>query len=487
MERKYIYRESGLPELICRDHPEWVEAYNTAWRLAFNNIEYPEKPGWKPQMSCMPGSGKIWQWDSCLMSLFGRYSNNTIPVMNNLDNLYRLQAPSGYMSMAYRIDTESPAFGARINPPLFAWVEWEYYLLTGDDSRFEYVFPKLQKYFDWIKTNRTRSSGLYWFEDSASSGMDNSPRGGYRALHQDGSDVCFVDLACQQALSALHLGNIAGHLGNKDARERFCEEHAELAALINDMHWSEKHGIYFDLFARHEKAYRHNFVNHKTVAAFWPILSGVADALQVKRLLEHLNDPEEFHTPHPVPSLSRDDPNYDPLGGYWLGGVWAPTNYMVVKGLAQSGHGDAARGIAVRHLEAIITVMRDNNYASIWECYSPEYIRPANKVSPDDLVRKDFVGWSGLGPVAMLIENILGLSFNADENLIDWALCTRGRHGIKNLSFNGRKVSLICSDSGTRTKKKIFVETDGGINLNLRLQGAGRRVHLESGRHELDM
>lgn len=493
LEAKIECQPGKLPEVICAGHPGWAAIYNTAWRMAFSNIEYPDNPAWKPQMSCMPGSGKIWQWDSCFMTLFSRFSNQAIPVMNNLDNLYRLQREDGYLSMAYSIETEKEAYGQRINPPLFAWVEWEYYQVTGDASRFDSVLPKLIRYYDWIKTNRTRVSGLYWFEDSGSSGMDNSPRNGYAARDLAGSDVCFVDLACQQALSALYLGKIAGLIGLPGIVTRFCEEHFELCRMINKYHWSEKAGFYFDLFSRSEKKLRHNYLNHKTLAALWGVISGVADENQVTRLAEHLFNPKEFWTLHPLPSLSWDDPNYDPHGNYWLGGVWCPTNYMVIKGLAQRGRFEAAQKIALKHLNAMVEVMQNDKYASIWESYAPEYMQPANKYdynAKEKTVRPNFVGWSGLGPIAVLIEHILGFDFNANENQISWRISVEGEHGVRNLFFNRKLVSLICrnrqADSG---KVTVVVDTTGEINLNCFLVGNRRecRYKLKAGRHELDL
>lgn len=471
MKKVYQYDAGGLPNVICDNHSDWVDMYNTAWKYAADNIEYPCKGGWKSQMTCMPGRGILWQWDSCLMALFARFSNDSMPVMNNLDNLYRLQREDGYMSMAYFIDTEEPAYGERINPPLFAWAEWEYFLVSGDDTRFKAVLPKLVKYFDWIKTHRRRANGLYWFTDSGSSGMDNSPRGALFDDQHAGSGICFVDLACQQALTCLYLCKIAGHTGDHAHEARFTQEYEELSGLINERHWCEKTGIYFDLFNRSEAKSRCNFINHKTIAAFWPILAGVANEYQVNKLMEHLADPAEFMRPHPLPTLSADDPNYDPLGGYWRGGVWAPTNYMVTKGLKCRDRHDLARDIAARHLNSMVEVYKNESYNSIWECYSPEYVRPA--LSEDGvLVRSDFVGWTGLGPIAMLIENILGFGFDARNNRISWNIGTKGRHGIENLHFNKNRVSLVCENwSVVPGKTRIHAETTGTVALRISFAG----------------
>ena len=489
-QTKITYQPDRLPKVICDEHPEWVDIYELAMRTAFNNIEYPAQPNWLPQLTCMPGQGYIWQWDSCFMTLYARYSNGLLPGMNNLDNLYRLQRDDGYISMAYDMNTNEEAYGERVNPPLYAWVEWEYFLATGDDARFAHILPILVKFFDWMKANRRREScDLYWFEDSGSSGMDNSPRSGYIAAHLDGSDICHIDLACQQALTAKYLAEISGHLGKAELADRFRVEHRDLAQLINERHWCDRTGFYYDLFARAAREHRMNFVNHKTAASFWPILSDVADGEQVDCLIEHLLDPDEFWTLHPVPTLSRDDPNYDPTGGYWLGGVWAPTNYMIVKGLERKNRYGLARQVAVKHLEAMVAVAQDENFGSIWEAYAPEYYLPSTEKTYGQIARPNFVGWSGLGPIAMLIEQILGFRLNAVQNQVTWNISTPGQHGVENLLFNGKTLSLTCDGyHADGEKTSIAVTTTGTLTLAISLMyNREKTFELAAGEHVLKM
>ena len=386
-------------------NPEFNALREKAIELALKNLEHPSRPGWKTQMCCMPGIGKIWQWDSCFMALYALDMDGLVEPMNNLDNLYLCQREDGFMAMPYWIESGEPAFGELINPPLFAWVEWEYFRHTKDRSRFERVFPILGQYYNWIRNNRRRAgSGLYYFETTGSSGMDNSPRGGWEAFQNNGSDLAHVDLICQQLLSARCLADIAAELGN--GREDFYRvECTELVRLIDRHHWNEKTGFYYDVFERggyyESPKYPRAWVPCKTAAAFWALISGAASREQADALEKHLLDPDEFFTEHPVPSISRDDPNYHASGQYWLGGVWAPIVYMVVQGLKKYGKIETARLIARKHLEAMSRTFREFEPHTIWECYSPEYMRPSDREDAPR-VRPDFVGWSGLGPIAFL-------------------------------------------------------------------------------------
>ena len=204
-------------------HPDWMELHDRAVELAKKNME--KLDGWKTQMTCMPGVGIIWQWDSCYMALFAGYTPDDYNGLGNLDNLYKMQGKDGYISMAYTYATREPTWPGRINPPLYAWCEWLYARRTGDKSRLARAYDACSKFYAWLKANRTRKvNGLYWFEDAGSSGMDNSPRAGYFATHLDGCDACFIDLCCQQVLSARCLAKIAPLVGKADEAAEWTSE-----------------------------------------------------------------------------------------------------------------------------------------------------------------------------------------------------------------------------------------------------------------------
>lgn len=476
---KYVYCPDKLPKPVLDGHRDWIAVYYRAWELAFENIEYIEKEGWKPQMTCMPGVNTIWQWDSCLMTFITNYSNGTVTALNNLDNLYRLRRVSdGYMSMAYRISTQQPAWPGRINPPLMAWVEWESYLISGNAQRLAQVIPAIEGNYQFLENNRRRVTGLYWFEDPGSSGMDNAPRGPYACEALDGSGICHVDLACQQSLSALCMAEIFAILGDGQKQAFYREENRRINELINRYHWSEKAGFYFDFFGRSDASTKIKYINSKTAAAFWAILCGAAQGQRLERLTEHMFNPEEFYGKVPFATLSADDPNYDPDGGYWLGGVWAPTNFAAIRGLAQSGEEELAREAASRYLQAIAQVAGDPAYGNtIWECYSPTACRPAT-AEGGELVRPDFVGWSGIAPITMLIENIIGLRFYAHQNTVTFSLNRVG--GLENMDFNGGRLSVVCTQYSAADGESVLqITTQKPFTLVVKTGSCGQQKRYE--------
>lgn len=482
----FTYDPTKLPKPYLPSHENYLRLYNKAWEIAFKHVEVIDKPGWKPILTSMPGVGVTWQWDSCIMTFITNYANGTLSALNNLDNLYRLQREDGYMCMSYRIETDEPDAPGRINPPLMAWAEWTHYQITGDDSRLEWVLPHLEGFYRFIENNRRRKScQLYWFEDSGSSGMDNSPRSGYNSERDNGSDVCFIDLACQQALSAKHIALICDHLNLQEKKAFYESEQARINNLINQRHWSDRAQWYFDFFQRTWKEDKVKFINSKTGAAFWTLLCGAATGSHLESVVHHLFNPDEFYTKVPFATLAKDDPNYDPTGGYWLGGVWPPTNYAAIRGLAETGRRELAREAAVRVLDAMCAVHDDPAYGSIWECYAPESHRPAT-TEKGEMVRNEFVGWGGIAPITMLIENIIGLEFDAPQNTVTFHLHAHESCGLENMCFNGQSISVVCEHySAIKGKTVIRTQAEKPFTLvvNPNYMWAAATIEVPCGDH----
>ncbi|QDU61384.1 hypothetical protein Pan216_22400 [Planctomycetes bacterium Pan216] len=82
----------------------------------------------------------------------------------------------------------------------------------------------------------------------------------------------------------------------------------------------------------------------KPAAGFLPMLVSLADEDQLSVLLDRLCDPEMFWTVHPVPSLSRDDRDFNPDGRWdylridrpYHGRVWPTLNSLIVDALGKS-------------------------------------------------------------------------------------------------------------------------------------------------------
>jgi len=491
---------SKLPQVYMKSHPELVELYNFAWKKAAENIR--ECNGQR-YMDCAWDFTRNfqWVWDTCFMTLYARYDNGGFPGISSLDNFYKFQRSDGFIAMTYDLNTGKEVYGERINPPLFAWCEWEYYKTTGDMSRFEKVIPKIEKLMKWIDANRRcesrslrqnipssnevhqkggkqdkqiKSFPFYYFNDGGSSGMDDSPRA--PRLPEAGKFYDWIDLSSQMVLSFRMLANMHSILNNDVEKNYWNTRGDELADAINSELWCDRTGFY------HDRIPGTNFVNSKTIAGFWPIIAGIANGNKLKSLINYLQDEKTFNRPIPVPSLSADDCNYCENGTYWIGGVWAPTNYMVTRGLMYSGNGDLAYDIAAKYLNGLQETFNSIEPHSLWECYNPEKPFPGRNAYDRLFVKPDFVGWSGIGPIAMLIENILGIELNAPEKQIDWTIRLNEAHGIKKLKLADVTVDLECdfSDEDLRTPL-ISIKTDSDITVNIKYNDKHQKLSLKKG------
>ncbi|VBB46729.1 hypothetical protein TRIP_D40045 [uncultured Paludibacter sp.] len=453
------FPKAQLPEPVLETQPQLIEIYYAAWQMAWNKIQQGTlENGFEPWYMDEGFNELIYQWDLCFITSFAMYGQNVFPVMPSLDNFYKKQRNDGYIQRVYwetngQLATEPTNDEPMVNPPLFAWVEWRYYEITGDTSRFHRVLPVLIKYFEWTEENcRTeKGKGLYYITPLGS-GMDNTPR-------KSVGKAAWIDYSAQQALAALYISKIAHNLQNTEKEKIFIKKYNKIKKLINQLLWDDKTHFYYDLTENQTLSPTMH------IGAFWTLLSEVCPVERISYLTAHLQNPNEFWRPHLVPTLAANQPEYDPKGHYWLGSVWAPTNYMLIKGLMKNSHSSLADSIAFNHLNRIKDIYfhfkpqndkiafderYNDDYHTLWECYSSELNEPATRWDNTFYSRQDFVGWTGLGPIALLIENVLGLEVLGKDNQINWTIKRNDKHGIKNLQLVNQKVTLICETDNNR-------------------------------------
>jgi len=454
---KFAQVKDQLPEPVLPSNPEWVAMYWKCWELAFKNLKTPvDNSPLVASWLDAAFSDKIYQWDTCFMMMFARYGDRAFPFIQSLDNFYARQRQSGYICREIVAATgQEVKFGHNggyndptgwknsVNPPLFAWAECEYFKITGDKSRFAAVLPVLEKYVEflnrdgdpdapadqWQEQGR-RSAGtphqLYWNTDLGS-GLDDIPKPAKK-----GSG--WVDMSCQMVMQYRELALMCRELGNPAKAEKFEKEADAIAQRINKWCWNEQDGFYYDVLADGTQ------FKKKTACGFWPMIAGIASPEQVKRMVGHLKNEKEFWRPFVFPALAADEKEYNfPTGHYWRGAVWAPTNYEIIKGLEACGQEAFATESTQKYLAAMAEVFSKSG--TVYENYMPEKIEPQSG-------RRDFVGWTGIGPIALLIENVLGFRPDGVRNVLRWSLHLSQSHGIKRLRFGTVTADLLYEGNG---------------------------------------
>ena len=428
-----------LPQPVMQTDSQWLSMYWKTWELGFAHFKKP------PEGSALVSNildeafrPTIYQWDMCFMEMFGIYANHIFPCIQSLDNFYCRQHNNGYICRELWESTGNDfAYMGRkntINPPLFAWAEINSFKQTGDTNRLKLVLPVIEKYAEWLELDGSKGSGwlnqgrkakgsvhgLYW-NTGFGSGMDNSPRKG----------TGWVDMSCQMVMQYNYLAEMAGVLNLTEKENEFKAKAKDISDRINKYCWNETDGLYYDVNNSGKQKKR------KTIACFWPMMAGVASDTQTARLIINLKDSTTFWRKFIFPSLAANEALYaGKKGGYWHGSVWAPTNFMIIKGLEKYGQEEFARQCSQKFLEGLYEVYKTTG--TVWENYSPDYFTPGTPA------RDKFVGWTGIGPITLLIENILGFRLEGNKNQLTWHISRTDEHGIKNLRLGSATISAVC-------------------------------------------
>ncbi|MGB5700683.1 MGH1-like glycoside hydrolase domain-containing protein [Muriicola sp.] len=378
-------------------------------------------------------SDNIFLWDTCFIVCFAKYHLDSLPVYQALDNFYNRIEPDGFICREYRNDGRPlwpKDHPVSINPPLLAFAETELYSVKKDLERLKNVYPILKKNFEFHVARYQGEDKLFW-GDTLGMGMDNIPRfprgwtteEGNGMTHKELDDKLgkmsgstgeeklnkfieeyvgtlqgvwneegrLVDLTAQMAMFALQLKFIAQEINETSDIASYDLFHAEVSKALNDKCWNETDSYYYDL--GYDKQ-----IKRKHIGMYWTLLGKLVPPEKIDSFLGHLTNPDEFYRKIPLPALSADDQDYKGWGDYWLGGVWAPTSYMVLKGLTGNGKQELAQDLAQKTYDAVAQVFEATN--TFWENYAPDLI------SYGMPAKKDFCGWTGLVPIAIYREYI---------------------------------------------------------------------------------
>lgn len=471
---------SRIPVPVCDSYPEFIELYWKAWELAHDHIvDLPGMPQ-TPYMDEAFCDTDVWIWDSCFMSLFCKYAQDRFPGVETFDNFYKVLY--GDAKLPVIITKNAPEWTGEVigrparvrihlldNPPLFSWAEHCNALFSGDREHLRCLLQEkqyLQQHFQRLESltdhyydprlraeTWLRKHELGYFWEGGRSGMDNTPRGRTgehaEAERPNNPDMLWIDAIAQQGLNALEISRLAELIGDNAMRDQWHAHYEHFKTLVNRYYWDENDGFYYDIHAG-----SHDFMRVMTPASFWPVMAEMATPEQVERMCEKLEDPTRLGGDIPCLSLARDDADFHDDGHYWRGALWIPTAYMTLKGIEKYGKFELARSLSERILHHMSRTYREFEPHTIWECYSPTAPEPALSCDPVPIpVRRDFCGWSALAPIALLIENVIGVhSVDAFNRSVEWRLPKQccGKLGVKNLRF-GNTVTSLEYDNGVCT------------------------------------
>ena len=451
-----------LPEPIWPNRPDIIKLYWRTWELAFANIRKVSGTNGFISPYIDPAfNNNIFTEDCGFMVLFCRYGFRAFNFQQTLDNFYAKQHKDGFICREIREVDGNDAF-QRFDPSsaginIFPWAEWEYFCNINDLDRLRKIFPVLLANYQWYSNYRSWPDGSY-FSSGWGCGMDNQPRlpKGFNPAFSHGH-MSWIDATLQQIFAGKLLIQMAQILNRQEDVKDIKNEVSDLSIYVNSKMWDSKEALYVDRFKDGSLS------SVKTIGTFWALLADIIPIKEMPRFLEHLSDTTEFNRPHRVPALSKDSPNYDPEGGYWLGAVWAMTNYTVLRGLTKVGADSLAYEIANNHVNNVAKVF--NKTGIIWENYSPEFLSGSG--------RKDFVGEGGLTGTAILLEYIFGIRSDVPNQTIVWDIRLTDEFGINQYPF-GKKgiINFYCQKRNYATDEPL-VKINSNVPFRIKIIWSG--------------
>ncbi len=361
------------------------------WKLMLNNRRKSGKYQYTvPSPQTYPYQ---WLWDSCfhaiilshlsiedakkeLLSLVSKqFDNGLIPHMIYWKKFTKTDFPV--------IEWGKGDTSTITQPPMIATSAWKIYQADRDKNFLKRIYDSLKKFYNYLALKRDpRKIYLIGIINPDESGEDNSPRFdellGLPPVHS--LDVNFqkrLELVAKHRYCNFEtetcmkdflwvkdvpfnvlkvkglddLSKIAREIGFFEDADYFTRQSALIRNAMRELMLED--GIFWSVFGEDYKK-----IKVKTWAIFFPMFANLYTFDQAKRLIgDYLLNDKYFQRRFLVPSVSKDEPSYDPSGPWrgiakllsthvsWRGPIWMATNWFVYKGLINYGFFEIAQQI----------------------------------------------------------------------------------------------------------------------------------------------
>jgi hypothetical protein len=381
---RYIQNPDAALEASARRWNEWFSAvppvaeqyraqyYHAWWVMRAGLIStrfYTTREAMTPSKSYYVG---IWQWDAFFHALAYRYVDLHL-AHDQLRILLDHQLENGMIPDAIHDEgtvthLTFPIEADVTKPPLLAWAVWKLHEDSPDPEFLNEVYSGIVRWNNWwFEHSDSGENGLCEYRHPYSSGLDDSP------LWDEGMPVESPDLNTYLFLQQESLARIARAIGEEKDAEMWAKRAENMVQCMIQSMWDPKSGFFWA--KRGGKR-----VEVRTPFGLFPLITGKLPKEITARLVEHLTNEKEFWTRYPVPTVSIDDPKYDPFQ-MWRGPTWVNVNYLLIEGLKRSGYAELGRELRNRTLDMM------SNRTDIYEYYHPETGENPPKAAP-------IFGWS---------------------------------------------------------------------------------------------
>jgi len=292
----------------------------------------------------------LYTWDSGFIGI-GLSSEDIRSAVENLN--------------AYLNETdEQSAFIHHGTPlPVQHYLFLELWNKTQSKALLDYFYPRLKRYYQFLagaesSTTAQFKSGILstWDYFYNSGGWDDYPPQKYvhdKKLEQFVTPVATTSHVIRVAKI---LRMAADELGLKDDVNLYEKDIARLSAALQKYSWDDQSGYYDYVVHDQEKQpvgklLYHDQVNYNMgLGGLSPLIAGIADKQQTKKMLAHLENPREIWSDIGLSAVDQSAPYYS-NSGYWNGTVWMPHQWFFWKTMFDLGEGNFACKIAKTGLD----------------------------------------------------------------------------------------------------------------------------------------
>lgn len=335
------------------DHPRSVLARKALttlvsnWRSPRGNLS---ADGLFPSSSASYFNG-FWAWDSWKhAAAIARFDTHL--AKQQIRTMYEHQDERGMIADVVYVDSSEDNW-RNTKPPLSAWAMNEILNYGLDDGFLGEMYPQLVRYHEWWYQDRDHDDdGLaeYGSTDGTliaakwESGMDNAVRFDNTELLRNSDEAWSMDQESVDLNAYLYfektlLAEFAELLGIEEDAVRWTTEAESLAEKIRTEMYDEERGWFSDVSIDGQ-----HFVETEGPEGWIPLWAGVATPEQAARVRDRMMDPDKFRTHVPLPTVSRDNPEFS--DGYWRGLVWIDQVYFGIEGLRRYGFENEAMDLA---------------------------------------------------------------------------------------------------------------------------------------------
>ncbi|RIQ10843.1 MGH1-like glycoside hydrolase domain-containing protein [Jiangella rhizosphaerae] len=389
---------------IIRDAIAWNTIYEPAGARVVTTVSRLWNVGKR-------GGFALFCWDAFFGALLAGTVSADLAYANAMEMLAEA-TPEGFVPNVAQGTGRKTFDGSQ--PPVGALACWELYRAHGDAWFLRAAFPRLLAWNRWWW--RVRRSGELLALGSTSFVPDVPSPQDVPRIHQHFGATCesgcddhpvFADVPFDAASSLLRahdiglnseyildcelLAKMAAELGAEPERRELEDRRAAVTTAVRDRLWDDGDRIFRSHFSDTGRP-----TAYLSPMSFYPMLAGIAGPDQIRALMAHLRDPEEFGGQWAVPVTPRNDGR--DVQGYWAGRVWPPVNLLVYLGLLRSGRTEDRQWLAER--SAALVVREWELHRHVHENYSA--VTGNGCDFPDS---EPFYSWGALLSLIPLIED----------------------------------------------------------------------------------